>query len=90
MHINDIKAFSNKVALDEKFHGKIVVIKAPKEKGGLYITRSGKFDGTKDQAIRFRYTKDKVGEQVMHCHMNGMPIEVEDGATMNEVTEELK
>jgi predicted secreted protein len=77
MHINDIKAFTNKVSMDEEFHGKRVVIKATQDMGGLYITRSGKFDGTKDQAVRYDYDLDKVGEQVMFLNMNNMPVEVE-------------
>jgi hypothetical protein len=79
MHVNDIKAFANKVSLDEQYTGKKVVIKAksPHDDSIKYMTMTG-FDSEKrEDAFEFRYTEDNVGSQVMTLAMQGITIEVE-------------
>lgn len=77
MLASEIKAFANKVGNDAQFRGKTVLIRAPKDKGGKYIGRDGKFGAEREDAFRFDYDRHDVGGQVQACHEAGMPIEVE-------------
>lgn len=77
MHVNDIKAFAGKVVGDKAFAGKRVVIRAPQEKGGLYMSRRGFDAKDKKDARVFDYDAENVGQQVSDCMREGMPLEVE-------------
>lgn len=74
----EIKAFAAKVGMDREFAGKQVVVRSPSDKGGLYLTKSGRFDGkSKADAARYDYEFHRVGEQVQTLAMQDMNIEVE-------------
>jgi len=77
MHVNEVEAFAARVGADKAFAGKRVVIRAPKDKGGLYISRRGRFDAEKKDAFVYDYERDRVGDQLFQCMSNGMLIEVE-------------
>lgn len=77
MHINDIKGFAARVNLTQLYAGKRVVLRAPKEKGGLYLTAKGVFDGERKDAFKFDFDRDNIAKQVDTCVQNEMPIEVE-------------
>jgi hypothetical protein len=79
MHVNDIRAFARKVALDKEYlgKGKKVVIRAPDEMGGKYIGQSRQFDSDRANAFVFDYDRERVGQQVEACMRQGMDIEVE-------------
>jgi len=77
MHVREITAFAQKVGHDAQYKGKQVVIKAPADKGGKYLTSQGKFEGDKAQAHVYDYDRDRVGDQLQQCHAAGMNIEIE-------------
>lgn len=73
MHINDITALTDKVANDDLFGGKKVLLKAK----GLYMSWTGFDARNKADARIFDYDRHDVGGQVRQCTAAGMPIEVE-------------
>lgn len=73
---SEIKAFAGRVGMNKDFSGKTVLVRAPKEKGGKYLSAQG-FNAERDRASRFDYDRDNVGGQVEQCLAQGMNIEVE-------------
>lgn len=62
---------------DAKWAGKTVVIRAPAEKGGKYLSAKGGFSATRKKALRYDYDKDNVGAQVAQLKLMGWAVEVE-------------
>lgn len=76
----EVKAFAARTGYNEQFTPegcRRVVIRAPKEKGGVYMTLTG-FDGaTKEDAFVYDYVADDVEKKILQCHMMEMYLEVE-------------
>ena len=76
----EIKAFAARTGYDDMFTpegSRRVVIRAPKEKGGVYMTLTGFNGATKNEAFVYDYVADCVARQVEVAHSMGMFIEVE-------------
>lgn len=80
MTLQEIKATAARINYDRLFtqpgHRK-VVIRAPKDKGGVYMTMTGFNGKTIDDALVYDYVTDNIHEQILSCHLKGMFIEVE-------------
>ena len=80
MHINDIKGFAAKVALDRAFQGKgiPVIVSTEKVKGTkLYLQRDGTWSTNRATACPYDYDFNRVGEQVEQAAQIGIVLDVE-------------
>lgn len=74
---SEIQAFASRVGNDKQFAGKKVLIKAPADKGGKYLGYSGQFDADKENAVRYDYTRHRVGDQIQQLDEMGMKVIIE-------------